>query len=544
MRPIPGGMKAVPGGMRAIPGRVWIAALLFLLAINLPYGAGALNAPTGGTFTGNPFEQTRVDYNSHLARIQLGYQGEWSWRILFTPEDHPPILAQTLYMALGHLARLFGLTPVAIYQIARNIFALIMLLTVWLFVAHFLRDGAARWWAFLLALVTGGLGWLLYLIMPAQTTTLAPIEFWLLDAYTFLAALTFPHFSAAVALLTGYFLLLDCWLGAPTWRTGIGLAALLLLLGNIQPFDLLLTGAATGLAALRALWKRRLRSRHVLMLIPAAIVSAATVLYDYTVFTSHPVWQAFTAQNLTLSPPPIYYLFGYAWLLVPAAIGLVAAWRARDETVLLPVIWVALVAALIYAPLVTQRRFLMGVQIPLAVLGAFGLVRVRAWWQRRGYSAGRWRLLMATLLCFSALSHILFVASAVATANPEVRPLLFLTTDDLEAQDWLRRQPPDSVVLSAFSSGGQIAGLTGRRVYLGHWIETANFAERQEQVRAFFTTGGMSDSDRQALLADGGIDYVWFDDAARQPGGWDPAGAPYLTPVFASDRVVVYEVVR
>ena len=44
-----------------------------------------------------------------------------------------------------------------------------------------------------------------------------------------------------------------------------------------------------------------------------------------------------------------------------------------------------------------------------------------------------------------------------------------------------------------------IASRTGQRVYIGHWIETVDFAAREAQVAAFFDDG-MTDMERQALL--------------------------------------------
>ncbi len=203
--------------MIPLPRRVWAVIGLLLIAVNLPYLAGYMNAPEGGAFTGNAFAQTRVDFNSHLAKIQLGLRGEWLYRLLFTPEEHPAVLLQTFYTALGQIARVSGLSPVAAYHLARLATMILMWVMIWQFVARWLPDERGRWWAFLLATVTGGLGWVLYLIVPVQAADLAPIEFWLLDAYTLLTALTFPHMGAAIATLLGFALVLDRWLAAPSW---------------------------------------------------------------------------------------------------------------------------------------------------------------------------------------------------------------------------------------------------------------------------------------------------------------------------------------
>ena len=45
------------------------------------------------------------DYDSHLAKMQQGLNGSWLYGLLFTAEPHQPILLQTFYVGLGHVAR-------------------------------------------------------------------------------------------------------------------------------------------------------------------------------------------------------------------------------------------------------------------------------------------------------------------------------------------------------------------------------------------------------------------------------------------------------
>ena len=384
-------MRGQPA-INRLPRGFWWFTLAFLLITSLPYAVGFLNAPPDGAFTGNAFEQTRVDFNSHLAKIELGREGAWTQHLLFTPDEHPGLFINPFYLILGQAARLLGLSSVAAYHLARLILTVILLIVIAQFAAHFWRAGASRGWALLLATVVGGAGWVLYLLAPVQTAELAPIEFWLQDAYTFWAALTFPHFMLAIILLLGYFLTLDRWLAQPTRRGIVVLAGLSLALGWTQPFDLLLTALATAILFGWAFFKRRLTWRDGLALGLVAVAHAIPVVYHFLALNSNWVWQAYVAQNITASPPPIYYLLGYLWLLIPAGMGLAALWRARDGRLLTPVVWIGLVAILVYVPLVNQRRYLMGVQVPLGVIGAFGLEAARRWWLARGGRVSRWRL--------------------------------------------------------------------------------------------------------------------------------------------------------
>ena len=66
-------------------------------------------------------------------------------------------------------------------------------------------------------------------------------------------------------------------------------------------------------------------------------------------------------------------LLGYG-LVVPLA--LLGAWRTircRDQRKLFLIVWIIAVSALVYAPLLLQRRMVEGLHIALCVLATYGL---------------------------------------------------------------------------------------------------------------------------------------------------------------------------
>ena len=188
---------------------VWAAIVsgLIVAASTVPYVAGYAAQTPQVRFSGvlmNP-----ADYHSHLAKMWQGYRGEWRYRLIFTSEEHEGVFVQTFYVALGHLARSFGLGLSLTFQLARIALGFAMLLAIYRFVAHFVTSVQTRQVAFLLATTASGLGWLTEVIVPTQPGGVSPMEFWLSDGYIYLALLTSPHFCAAVALLVSVFLLLQ-----------------------------------------------------------------------------------------------------------------------------------------------------------------------------------------------------------------------------------------------------------------------------------------------------------------------------------------------
>jgi hypothetical protein len=413
-----------------------------------------------------------------------------------------------------------------------------MVAGVYVFMAGLLPARPLRWLAALLACAGSGMGWLQLLLAPTPAGGVSPIDFWLMDAFPFFSALTFPHFTAAIALmalaLAGFLALLRQT--RPALLAGVACCSAGLTL--IHPFGgglaVLVGGVYAGLALLlRQTTLRRALPAGLALGLPAAPILA----YDAWLFSTQPAFRAWSAQNVTLSPPPGHYLASFGLLLALALVGAARAIRRREPT-LLAVVWLALVIPLLYAPTNLQRRFLEGAMLPLCALAAVGLVAAF----RRLIRLRRWRrralLLVLALTWPSNLALIAGVSGAAVARSPSV----FYAADVVAAVDWIGTSAgPDDVVLSALETGNLIPARTGRRVYLGHWIETMAFERKKEAVRAFFSAE-TSDDARRDLLARGRIAWVFHGPAEKSLGDFTPASAGYLEPAFAVGNVTVYRV--
>ncbi len=340
--------------MRRVPLAVWGFAVLIAALTSLPYLVGALNTPEGWVYSGAPAVPTgaEVDYNSHLAKMWQGLRGDFAYHLLFTHEAHPGLpLVQGFYVLLGVFGHLASL-PV-VYHLARFLLTLLMVVAIWYFASRYFDKPRERWLALLLAVIAGGWSWLLILVSPAQTASVSPVEFWLLDAFNLLGALTMPHFAAAVILQIVALMSFESWLGQGRGRSLLLLTLALAAESLIQPYVILFFGPLIALwAAYQVFIRQVVPLRRALWLLLPLAIHALLVIYQYLAINGDPVWADFAAQNITMSPPPVYLLLGYLPLLLPALLGLPALWRAGDHWRLL-VLWVVLVALLAYAPLTT-----------------------------------------------------------------------------------------------------------------------------------------------------------------------------------------------
>lgn len=537
-------------GWRVAPWPVWAFGLLLAVAVTLPTVIGAARTPDGWAFTGAPAVPTgtRWDYNVQIARMWQGYEPTSSlFKLPVTHEDHRAIpLVQGFYVGLGALGRVAPVGLPVLYHTAR--FALTVLLppTLWIFSGRFFNDSTGRWMTVLFGTVVGGWSWILLVLAPAMTAKVSPIEFWLVDAFNLLGALYLPHFTAAIILQIAIVLLVDAWIAqGGIVRLG-GLTLGLSLLSLIQPYVVPLMASLVGGIVLLALAERRLPLRRVPWLAVPLGVHGGLSLYQYLAMRGDPVWRSFVEQNQTLSPAPIYYLTSYLPFLLPIVLGALRGRRgAYNRRFFLPALWVIAVAVLLYSPLPTQRRYLMGVQTPLAVLAARGwisgvLPRLRP----------RSRPLVTTVyLMFGSIALVVMIGGNIRASDPKENPALYVSPDLRQALAWLDEHAGrDELVLTTVSgaepgSGGLLASMAGQRVFIGHWMETADFDAKVDALERFYGAE-TPDAWRRDLLDAIGASLIWFDATARELGAWNPASAPYLTREFASDEVSIFRVDR
>jgi hypothetical protein len=533
--------------MKRFPSMVWLFALVIACVTSLPYLLGELNTPAGWQYSGIAASPSgiQVDYPSHFAKMWQGSRGQWDYHLLFTHEAHPGLpLVQGFYVALGALARITPFSLPLVFHFARFVLTGSMVLAIWTFACRFFEKGSERWLGLLFGTVAVGWSWWLLFLNRDMTEAVAPIEFWLVDAFNVLGAFYMPHFAAAIILQIVVVLAFDDWVRQRGNGRLVVLTLALAAEAVIQPYSiLLLLPLLFVLTAYHVFSAKRLLFRRALLLLIPFGAHSALVLYQYFALNSDPVWVSFAAQNQTLSPDVIYYLLGYLPFIIPMALGLrVFLLDKADDRWWLPIIWVALVAMLLYAPFPTQRRYLLGVQTPLAVMAAYGwsraiLARFRL--QRRP-------LVSILYLSVAAVALVgMIAANGFALTNPSKNTSVFYQPDELKGFEWLRQQNrPDDLVLATFDqdgkgNGGHIVAATGQRVFIGHWIETANFEEKTGQIKQFYAMN-TPDSWRRDFLKDIKAVYIWYDESARQLGDWDPVQADYLQAVFSSATVTIY----
>jgi hypothetical protein len=548
--------------------REWLVVLIIaataVALLIAPYLLGHRLARPGTFYTGLLIN---VEDGTYLSAIEEGRLGAWTYRNFFTVEEHDPVFIQGFYLALGHAARLLGLSAVAVWHLALGFFNLLLFLVLFAFVSFHLPEPGRRRVAFLLLLFGSGFDLWRFPTWFERTAALdaVPVTLRMPEAHLFFSALTYPHFMAGILLIVAVFWLTFLALHQEMshgrrWASACLAAFANLMLAVVYPFLIFLVTAVLGAYYLYRLYRaRRILWREGAMLALVYAIPAPLFLYYYFALLGNPVMQAWNAQAVTLSPNPLHFVLTYLPYLVVALPGL-RLLRRRDfprrEALLFLWIWLAAAALLLYMPLNPQRRFVQGLQVPLAILATVGLYHCFLPWLRQNHLVvalarrprytldGLQRLATVLFLFLAGLVNAYLLAGAFITLAV-VQPYPFFRPQaELEAMNWLRANSrPEEVVLAAYWTGSYLPYGAGNRIVVGHRYETVHFDARRQEVERYFSLVA-DDVWRQSLLRRYGIAYVFTGQAERELGLFDPAQAGYLERVFENDETAVYRVLR
>ena len=503
---------------------IWVA-LLVLLLVSLPYWIAVVAEGPEHVFGGFLFNP--LDNNTYLAKMYQGWRGDLRSTLAFSADPGQGGYLNLFYLFLGHLARWTGLSLILVFHLARLLGVILLLFFLWRFLTVTLTVERWQLWAFTLASLGLGLGWLVFALGVLTS------DFWVAEAYPFLSAYANPHFALGLALLLWLLTLPGLYnqVPQPRWLAGWKAGGAALLLSMLSPFGVVVVLATLGGLLLWEFISHLVTSRRqpgirsslaafvlaspvcqrlIHRLIWVLICGVPLLLYDFWVVRIDPQLAVWNAQNLTLTPPAWDVLLALSPALLLALPG---AWRVarsdhRDARLLL--VWALTGAVLIYAPFGLQRRFLMGLYAPIAALAGYGLESLT---ERYSPRFARWAAILALGLALPTTLLILMVGLFGAQIRD---PVLYLTRAEAQALEWLNSNTPaDALVLAAPETGQFIPAHTGRRVLYGHPYETVNGEAEKAQVRGFFQGDLPSLSD---LLEQRQVDYVFYGPRERSLG--------------------------
>ena len=513
---------------------VLIISILLLAFGSLPVIAGYAAQTPAQRFIGTFFDQQ--DYAVHIAMMHYGEQGGWDYQLRFTTEPHTAAYVRLFYVLLGHLGGWIHLPAAILFQIARLAFGLLACLVIYRLLIRVFSSVSQRRLAFILTMLGSGVGWfqVLFGLIPSK---ISPVDLWLIDAYPLFSINLFPHFSATIAAMVIAITAFLDHTHHPRWQNIAAIVICAIFVQIVNPIAFILADLAMAGITVFSCWqKRNIDIPLVLSLTLIALVQIPLFLYSFILLTRDPAWAIFTRQNVTFSPPPIYYLLGFALFWPFAIAGALKAFRQRNPGLGWAAVWTVCAFGMAYLPINIQRRFLLAITIPLAVLATPSLLDFSHWLSIRLRLNKYTGVVLITAV--ASISTLLLVCnySIAMVSRPAA---LFEPTVLVKAVDWLGKNGrPADVVLASAPTSQLVAIRTPLRLYFGHEMETLNYGEKSQAVQRFYQ--GESPS---GWLEAQGITWVIL---GPNEAEWQqtPLESPELKIAYQNQSVIVYKIIH
>lgn len=525
-----------------------LVTLGLLLVTSLPSIYGYVSTPDDKWFPG-------IVYNVHDTAQYFSWMRESGERLFIenklTSEENNPIFLNLHWWIPGRLAALTGLSLSQIYQLYRLLAIPFLTLAIYAFCTNLFEEVNRRHFAFLLTILTSGLGWIWVVLKQVTGELQHPTDVYTTTGNSFYVMAVSPFQASAVALTLLVLLIALQGIRQKRFGWSVGAGFLALFLGSGHIYDLVTVWAVLGvfglLLTLRDGWSWRVfLSLGVIVFISAPIAA----YWGWVSSDANPMWQQALAQydNLgVFTPDPLHLIILLGLSFIVGLItfkGFVPLHQQSDGQLLIKS-WFCVTPLLVYLPLHFQIMLLTGYQLPLAVVATWGLFdHIFPWLQERLGWLNQERIARLLPICFLLAvlpANLYLLAWRVGELRRHDYPY-YLYQDDAKAMAWLdENTQPDDVVLSSFTIGHYLPGLSGNKAFLSNAVMTMNFNHKWELAQKFYDSQ-VSDEERLAMLQTYQIDYVFHGPAERQVGAYDPQGSSLFEPVFETPLTSVYRV--
>ncbi len=530
---------------------------LVLLVTTIPYVYGYLSTPADKQFMGIMLDvPDHAQYFSWMR--ELSYHNLAS--NMMTPEYNRPVFFNLLWWGMGRLGLILGLGFAGMYQVLRVTATILFFLVIYLLCGWFIKDRFQRRTAFMIAVFTSGLGWMLVVLKYlSHGDLLFPLDVYVAEGNTFLGVLGYAHFIEAALYVFIFYLVLQGQKKGQ-YRYAVYAGLLGFFLGWQHTYDLAsVYGVLLAYALLLTLRDRRLPVYMIWSGIIIGAISCWPGIYSVWLTTADPIWKQVLAQFanagvFTPLPWHLPILLGLPFLL--AIYTLIRQnplkLTTKDDGQIFVMGWFLATFGLVYLPVDFQIHLLNGWQIPIAILATQGLFnyvipfvqekigpRLTALRKRIDGPSVLQGVLVGVFLLAILPTNVYLWSWRFVDLQRHDYPY-YLYQDDLTALKWIEKNAsPDDVVLSSLTIGQYLPAMTGTHAYLAHWAETLDFFGKSANVTQFYSSG-TSDLEREQILRAGNVKYVFYGPAERALGSASPDSMPYLKKVFSQGRDAVY----
>lgn len=484
--------STLPALWRSLSRSEWrflIIITVILLAINVSIPLlGLIFVPPGYSYTGI-LALNAPDVNFYFAQIFQAKAGAWTFHNSYTTEALPNFV-NTIWLAIGLMAKIFRLAPALAFHLGRVLLVAPMVVASYLFFCLFIQRPRWRQLALGLFFFSSGLG-LWACAFHDFPKFQWPIDLWVPEASPFLALYNSPNHALAWLLLIIIFGLIV--FGCQTKKAryfllaAIGSNCLL----SFQPFHLPTVLIIPTIIFLVVFFRQKNYRLKDLWLIALYLIFSLPVAgWRILALLTDPSQMSKTINTPNLSPMFFSTAIGYGFIFATAMAGAMYVFirRRKNSLFLCLAIWLVIHLALLYAPYSYQRRLNAGLYLPMILLTVILLQAVypaiKKFLLRAKNQPGFYLVLLAVLLPLLEINILSILSYDVQNFfQPETFRYLPIEYKQAVKRVGQISQPQD-IILTTEMEANSLPAYINRQVYLGHGIETLNYEQKSNKVKA------------------------------------------------------------
>lgn len=540
---------------------LFFSFLVILLAF-IPVIYQSRDTPAASVFMGT--HNNAIDYPMFISEIMQSKRGRWTFLAKYTSEPQPGTLIHIIYLPLGKIAALFNIEPILMYHFGRLLFGLLLSLSIYYFLLQVFpgkKSSGLRKLAFLLVLFSSGFPKIEW--TPAPAVKGVYLEWWT-GADVFRRATFQPHAMVKNILL----ILILVWMGKFLSSPKPNLKYLLyslpsgFILGLLDPMNSLTVFALLGLYSLykipvflkktpqpaavsphisnqndtpnllksrqleaakaltETFLKKQTLKSYCLLLLAYFLVAGAALIYLNWIF-SHTPWVS--VRDWEATQFTVVQFFDYAnhlgiifYLGIPGL--LLLYWKKRNIfsyyafiLALAPVFFITSgITQTFHLSLLrffqTPAYIFLSLGTAYFIFGFLGFFKTKL----KTFPFLTLKSLILILIFLPSLPVWFYSLNYQITEYKNHYWNIYPDKSYYDSMVWLRdNTPQDSVVLSNPLGGNLIPAVAGNTVYIGHFVSTVNYSQKEAAVKSFLN-GDLDNNNALKYLRQNRIDYLFL----------------------------------
>ncbi|NMC51869.1 hypothetical protein GYA54_04045 [Candidatus Kuenenbacteria bacterium] len=545
--------------IKSITKKEWcffiIITVFIIITTTIPYIYGWYKTPPDSTYSGL-HSLTPGDIHVYFSYIEQARQGHLVQLDLYSGEPQGRVMFNGFWSFTGILAKAFHLSNIVVFQLVRILFIPLLLFILYLLTVYYFPNPRWRLVGFIFLVFASGLGAAFSFVLENNVYKKGwynwPLDLWAAESNTLLTMLQSGHLVLSTGLIIATLFLFFISLEHKKIKYSIISGFLALILFQFHPFHVPTIFAVIGIYILYLFIKNKKIGFNILK--HAFIffaISSPSLAYYFWLSRSDFFTQMRTYQNICLTPSWWVTIISYGFILAFTVYGSYQLFKNKklENKYIFLVVWIVAQSILVYSPLPWQRRMLQGLQIPLGILAVWGLYYFFYFLKRKispqnfNFFVNNKYLAVILFIIFFCPSQIFnWVREFSIFTDKRYIEQLYPKNDKLIAFHWLKDNATlDNVILSDIINGNLIPGITGRKVFAGHGVETLFFGSKSEQVLWFYKINNLDDK-KKKFLKENDINFIFFSESEAEVGDFEPGQKNYLREVYRSGQVYIYRV--